>query len=250
MRHQKETHQEKAVLSSRSTTLSSSDFLPAIIHELKNPLNAILGFSQLLSCEIKNNNSAEECADYAKEISTAAIELNELINDLLDVGAANSGKFSVDVSKKISIQDVIRRSIRLNYDYAAARSIVIKSEISDNIGLINLDAKRMKQIITNLISNAVKYSPHKTEINITAEVKAKNLVITIRDKGFGMNESQVKTAFVKYKTINNPNSGKVDSFGLGLPITKQLVELQHGTIKINSQPNKGTEVVLLFPYKM
>lgn len=250
MKHHKETQHVQIVSAAKSPPLSSSDFLPAIIHELKNPLNAILGFSQLLHCEIKNKNSAEECADYANEITIAAKELNELIHDLLDVGAANSGIFSADISKKISIQDVIRRSIKLNYDYAAARSIVIKSKVSNDIGLVNLDAKRMKQIITNLISNAVKYSPHKTEIEVKAQITDQKLEITISDQGFGMTESQVKTAFVKYKTIQNPNSGKVDSFGLGLPITKHLVELQKGTIGVESEPNKGTKIKLSFPVQM
>ncbi len=238
---------------SSATTISASDFLPAIVHELKNPLNAILGFSQILSCEVAKLQNSENCVDYSKEISIAASELNDLINDLLDVAAAKSGQLSVDLSKKISLPDIIRRSVRLNYDYAAKRNIVIKTEISPEINLVQLDAKRMKQILSNLISNSIKYSPNNTEVKISAykifdEIKnRKYLEIKVRDQGFGMTESQIKTAFVKYKTINNPNRGKVDSFGLGLPITKQLVEAQKGKINIISQPQKGSEISLRFP---
>lgn len=258
-----------------SNLFKFSDFLPAIIHELRNPLNAILSFSELLKFEIERSrtrqtsfsvkeNELANYNDYASEISTAATELNELINDLLDVSAINSGNFSVDVSKKINLADVIRRSIRLNYDYASMRNIVIKQHIDENLGLLNLDAKRMKQIITNLISNAIKYSPEKTEIKISASKKIRSaksvnsvresseeyVEISVCDQGFGMTEAQIQTAFIKYKTIPNPNSGKVDSFGLGLPITKQLVEAQNGKILVKSQVGKGSEFILHFPYLM
>ena len=113
-----------------------------------------------------------------------------------------------------------------------------------------LEAKRIKQVLTNLISNAIKYSPENTEVKISAKFKDKFLEISIKDQGFGMTAQQVQTAFVKYKTITNPNTGIVDYFGLGLPITKQLAELQNGTIEVKSQPDQGTEVRLFFPRKM
>ena len=119
----------------------------------------------------------------------------------------------------------------------------------------------MKQIVTNLISNAIKYSSENTEIKISARcaevalgdlygAQNKFLEISITDHGFGMTPDQIQTAFQKYQTIQNSNSGIVDSFGLGLPITKQLVELQNGTIDMISEVGKGTEVKLKFPYPM
>ena len=122
-----------------------------------------------------------------------------------------------------------------------------------------------RQILVNLISNAIKYSPKNTEIKISAKqvttggsavpgdtsVTNNNfLQIIVSDQGFGMTDPQLENAFQKYQTIQNPNSGKVDSFGLGLPIVKQLVELQRGTIEIESELNKGTAIKLKFPYLM
>ena len=177
----------------------------AIIHELKTPLNAIVGFSQILREEVRKPNFIEECEDCTQEIINAANEMDNLIHDLLDVG-------------------------------------------------IKLDEKRMKQILTNLISNAAKYSPPRTKIKIVARKFSENkkdfLQIIIVDQGFGMTKEQIKTAFQKYKTIQNPNSEKVDSFGMGLPIVKQLVELQSGTIEMISEVGKGTEIKLRFPYLM
>ena len=240
--------------SSESFYNSSQDFLPSITHELKTPISAIIGLANILQEEILNPQSRKECLEYIDDIRRTAYEMNDLVHDLLDVGAAASGNLSVDLSKEIDVLDAIKRSVKLNHDYALRREVTLKTEIIGNIKAIRLDAKRMKQILTNLISNAIKYSPKHTEIKISARtvfnLHYKFLEITIADQGFGMTAKQVQTAFVKYKTIQNPNSEKVDSFGLGLPITKQLVELQKGTIEIESEPNKGTEVTLFFRYGM
>jgi signal transduction histidine kinase len=185
---------------------------------------------------------------YIKEIKQTVFEMNELVHDLLDVGVINSGNFAVDMSKKINVCDLMTRAVKLNYDYALRRNISLKTEITKDINPINLDSKRLKQILTNLISNSIKYSPKNTEVKISAEIiKEKFLEIKIIDQGFGMTESEIEIAFQKYQTINNPNSGTVDSFGLGLPIVKQLTESMNGKIEMKSEVNVGTEVMLKFP---
>lgn len=241
-----------SVLQSQSISTSPAAYLSVISHELKTPLNAIIGFSELLK---HGKNSVAESEDYINEILQAANEMNELVDDLLDVSAVNSGNFSVEMNNYVQVREVVRRSIKLNYGYATNGNITICSEVFDDVSLIKLDEKRLKQILTNLVSNAVKYSPKNSKIKITAENISENqdklfLQITITDQGFGMTEEQVETAFQKYKTIQNPNSGKVDSFGLGLPIVKQLTESMNGTIEVKSEVNKGTEVKLKFPYLM
>ncbi len=261
---------------------SQNEFLSAISHELKTPLNAILGFCDILKEKIKDSNSASlsfssssnsststkpnfldpEFLDYIKEINHAALEMKELVLDLLDVGAIASGNFSVDLGSEIDICDIIKRAVRLNYDYALKRNVSLKIEIADDVKLIKLDAKRMKQILTNLISNAVKYSPQKSEVKIICKNIAPHplktafkpnpefLEISVIDQGFGMTKQQIEIAFQKYQTIQNPNSGSVDSFGLGLPITKQLIELQNGNLEVSSEVNKGTAMKMKFPYSL
>ena len=132
------------------------------------------------------------------------------------------------------------------------KSIIINTEISEDLLPINLDAKRMKQIFSNLISNAIKYSPEGTEINIYAKnivINQLNLLqVIVADNGFGMDRHKLRSVFKKYKTIENTNSEIVDSFGLGLSITKELVELQNGKILVNSTVDKGSEFILEFPY--
>lgn len=270
-----------------SASENSLEFLSSIVHELKTPISAIIGFSEVLEDEVKNPKFAEECAYYAREINSASVELLDIVHDLLDIGATNSGIFSVDLSRKIDVVDVVRRAIRLNWDYALKRNVSLDLEVDGQkvetkiipnsgeniISPIHLDAKRTKQILTNIISNAVKYSPEKTQVIIAVKVAKENadnsqentittaqtqpnttkkpaiLEIAIHDHGFGMSEEQLEKLFSKYQTFENPNSGKVDSTGLGLSITKQLVELQGGTIEINSKKGVGTQVVLKFTHQ-
>ena len=236
-----------------SDNLSSQrEFMGAIIHELKTPLNAIVGFSQILLEGVHKSNFVEECDDCTQEIIKAAREMDDLIHDLLDVGNQTLENFSADLTKSIDVKNVIERSVKLNYGYAMRSNIVIQSEVAGDVTMIKLDEKRMKQILTNLISNAAKYSSPRTSIKIIAkrilENESEFLQIIIVDQGFGMTKEQIITAFQKYKTIQNPNSGKVDSFGMGLPIVKQLVELQNGVIEVESEVGKGTKIKLIFPY--
>jgi signal transduction histidine kinase len=231
--------------------VAKNNFLPSLIHELKTPLNAIISYSEIMQQELSDENkkskNQESCKEYLEEISQAAITLNDLIHDLLDVSAIQSGNFSVDLSKEIDITNIIKSSVKLNYAYALKRQIKIEAKIS-KIKPIKLDSKRTKQIITNIISNSVKYSPDNTIISVEAYSCSDSVIVKIKDQGFGMSPEQVSKAFDKYQTFKNPNSKIVDSFGMGLSIVKELVDAQKGSIKIKSKLNQGTEVELKFHY--
>jgi len=251
------------ITQSGSKTDSSfvADFLPAVVHDLKTPLNAITVFADLLQEDISGGKvSQEELLDYVCEIKKAAVDMNELVHDLLDVNSVNSGNFAVDLSKKIVVGDAIRRAVRVNRDYGLRRGINIDLIVDPDVSEMKLDEKRIKQIVSNLVSNALKYSPSKTTVKVTCKNIAPHplvadrkpnpefLEIAVIDQGFGMSDSQLRDIFNKYQTFNNPNSGRVDSLGLGLAIVKQLVELQNGAIEIISNPNQGTTVKVRFPY--
>lgn len=235
-----------AVQPKSCTAFSPNEFLSAISHELKTPLNAIIGFSDVLREELGNGGSSAECLDYISEINRAAIEMNEVVSDLLDVGQVASGNFSVDLSCKINVADVVKRSVRLNYSYALRGNVSLKVEGLEKLSLVQLDEKRLKQILTNLVSNAIKFSSEGSEVKVVCKEEGDFLEISVIDQGFGMTTSQIETAFQKYQTFPNSNSGKVDSFGFGLPIVKHLVELLKGTIEVFSEINKGTEMRLRF----
>lgn len=240
-------------LPSKDNDFSPSDLVSAIVHELRTPISAIISFSEFLKDDLRNPRSAEECADYVQEINLVATEMDELINDILDVKSASiSNDFSINVSKDIDFCNIIKRSIKLNYDYSLKRRVSLKTQIDTGLKPIELDPKRIKQILTNLISNSIKYSPEGSEVmvsvaSVVMEGK-ESLEIVVADQGFGMTGSQIETAFEKYKVVENPNSGNVDSFGMGLPIVKKLVELQNGSIEIESEVCVGTRVIVRFSY--
>lgn len=237
--------------------LASSDFLLAIIHELKTPLSGIIGFCEIACDALAAGNEEElaslkkkhsELLEYLKYIAAAANDLDEIIHDLLEVGLAAVAGFSVDLSGETNLGEMLRRSARLNQDYAMKMGVILFVEISSEIEgkMFKLDSKRMKQILANLINNAVKYSPKGSEVKVSCKKVGEFLEILVADQGFGMSKDELKIAFEKYRTVKNPHSGMVDSFGLGLPIVKQLVEAQNGKIEIESEKGKGTKVKLIF----
>ena len=197
------------VKSSSSNTKNNNDFVKSIIHELKSPLHAISGLSKILQDEKGFKISPKERMEYLHNIDESVNDLNELVHDLLDVSVSGNEQtnFSIDLTNRVDIKEIVRRTIKLNKDYALQSYISIKSEILEDIDFINLDPKRTKQILNNLISNAVKYSPKRTEITVRVRRIVKNnnkyLEIEVSDEGFGMTEEQIETAFEKYKTIKN-----------------------------------------------
>lgn len=227
---------------------NKSEFLAGISHDIRNPLSAISSFSHMI-CEDKEATK-DEIMEWAQDIENCATEALQFINDLMDVNQVASGEFSIDLSKKINIVEVIQRSIRLNRDFSSRRKIQITENIQTDLPLIKLDARRMKQIMVNLISNSIKYSKEGAKIEIDAREISQNsrkkLQIIVQDYGFGMSEIDVKKALEKYGRIKNENSDKVDSFGLGLPLVKHLVEAQNGEMKIESVLGKGTKISLIF----
>lgn len=247
--------------------------------------------------------------EFISDINKTANDLLEFARDLMDVDQVESGDFSVNMNEEIDIIHVIKRAIKVNYDFSLRRRIAIEfdeketikeflgSEVVRNFDIsstplnlnastattpfpkIKLDQRRMKQILINLLSNSLKYSKEGTKIRINAvildlspskienlrsfnnsqelqqakvreggEKKRNILQITIKDQGFGMTEEEIELALQKHQKIENENSKKFDSFGLGLPMVKRLVELQKGKLDIKSEAGNGSEFILRFPF--
>lgn len=226
--------------------INRSDFLAAICHDLKTPISAIIGLSQAIKDGQLDEESIKESID---DINYAALEMLDLVHDLLDAKQVQSGDFSIN-KHEVSIEALVRRVISLNSNYAARRKIRIVNATNENIGTIHSDSKRLKQVLTNLISNAIKYSKENTCITIYAKKFQENgaefLEIIVSDQGLGMTEWQISIALQKYHIIENDNSSAVDSFGLGLPIVKKLVESLGGEMEITSKLHEGTDVRLVF----
>ena len=227
---------------------NQTEFLASVAHELRNSIGAIISLSDFIKSEFYGKISNPEYVAIGGDIHAIADDIIEFTSDLIDTNQSSFGEFSIDTTREINLSEIVQRSVRISADYAAKRKIILKTEIAQDLKPINLDAKRLKQILTNLISNSVKYSRNGSEVKVIVKNKKDSLQIIVSDQGFGMTADQIQLSFQKYQTINNPNKGKVDSFGLGLPIVKQLVEKMHGVIEMKSEVNKGTETIITFPY--
>ncbi len=228
---------------------NKSEFLSAISHDIRNPLSAIISFTQMLQ-----DNEVDNFEEILKEIENCSTDALEFINDLLDVTQASSGIFSVNLSQKIDANNIIKRSIRVNRDFANKKNIAIFNNCDEEIDEINLDPRRLKQILVNLINNSIKYSRQNTKIIVASESLIENgrkkLKIIIQDEGLGMSEDELEKSMKKFGLAReNGAYEKIDSFGIGLSLVRQLVELQNGVIEIKSKPGFGTIATIIFSYK-
>jgi len=248
-----------------------SEFLAQSVHEFKNFVFGIQGCAEIIKSDLKNLIHKIESGstwdqpkhlhelkidfELSLDIIDSAYELTDFINDLIDLHQAESGEFKINKSSNpTDIDNILKQSVKLMQKRAKKSNILILTKIEENLYQpLHLDQRRIKQVVINLISNAVKYSPQETIIEISAktindekEIKPKRVEIIFRDHGFGMTKEEIEIALQKYKTIENANSGKVDSIGLGLPIVKYLVEKQGGTLEIKSEKNLGTTIRVVF----
>lgn len=226
---------------------SKDKILANISHELKNPISAIRNVVYFLKDNLENNNK-KDYIEYLDDIEECSNETLVLIEDLLDISHLNSGKLNVDLSKKIDLPEVIKRTISTIKNLYLQYDITFSTTIAEDIPLLYLDNRRLKQILVNLISNSIKYSKDKINVTILLnyDKSSKTVEIIISDNGIGMSCHEIEHALEEYQTIKHNNSKNIDAFGIGLPLVKYLVEKQNGNIHINSVKNFGTDVILKF----
>lgn len=242
---------------------TKSEFLSQSIHEFRNFIFGIHGCAEIIKNDLKilistftkdgmlhNKRDLHELEtdfNLSEEIIEATNNLGDFINDLTDLNSAESGDFKIIKSPKPThIEHIIKQSVKLMQKKAKNYDITLVAKIEDHLHkLVNVDPKRIKQIITNLISHAIKHSSPDTVVEIFARNIADKVEIRIQDQGLGMNEREIKAALKKHHTIKT-NSKKLDSVGLELPILKYLVEAQGGVFEIKSERGIGTEVKIIF----
>jgi len=215
---------------------AKSEFLSSMSHELRTPLNAIIGFSQLLEMDAADDDTRSNI----NEISKAGSHLLELINDILDLSAIESGKLVLS-TEEVSLSDIFTECLTLITPLADKRGIKIgKPSQQCSECYVLADYMRLKQVLLNLLSNAVKYNRDNGNIIISGDMLPENKIrISVMDTGMGMYSSQLEQLF---KEFNRVGAEKTDTegTGIGLVITKKLIELMGGAIGVTSQPGKGS----------
>ena len=231
----------------QKANMAKSEFLSRMSHELRTPLNAILGYSELLLTDTK----AELTADQRYQIEVthrSGIHLLNLINEVLDLSSIESGKITIK-HEEVCLQNVITETFSLLEPTAAINniSIINNTQLTDDI-YITTEYQRLKQILLNLMSNAVKYNREKGSVTLSIEyLSDTTLKLIIQDTGIGIAPEQLEKVFTPFNRLQEYNS-RVDGTGIGLTITKSLVELMGGEIGIQSALAEGSTFWVTLPY--
>lgn len=247
---QQEANIELSAAKQRAENESSekSEFLANISHELRTPLNAIIGFSEIMITESMGKIGNSQYKDYINDINNSGKHLLSVINDILDFSKAQAEKLKID-TVEVDLTKVSTSSMRFVKPRADEAKVNLVTDVPNDRIIIVADAKRLKQALLNLLSNSVKFTPAGGSVTLSIKFsKNKKLVkLLVEDTGIGIAEEDIPKALSSFGQVDNKHSRKYEGTGLGLPLTKKLVELMKGRFDITSKPGKGTKVTLTFP---
>jgi two-component system cell cycle sensor histidine kinase PleC len=226
---------------------TKSRFLATMSHELRTPLNAVIGFSDVLRGELLGPIGTAKYRDYASHIHDSAIHLLNVLSDILDMSKVEAGKISL-TETALEVDAVVREVVTLFEQEAGFAKVALTSRLPESLPPLLADQRYLRQMLINLLSNALKFTPAGGTIEIAVALDAaSDLAITVADSGVGMTADQLEIALAPFGQIDSPLMRKYQGTGLGLPIVKSLIELHGGRLVIASAPGEGTRVSLMFP---
>jgi len=226
---------------------SKSEFLANMSHELRTPLNAINGFSDIMKKEMFGPLGDPRYKEYVNDILFSGQHLLSLINDILDMSKIEAGKMTLN-TEALQMSDMISQVIRIVRGRADENrlKLVYEDQIMPEI---EADPRAVKQILLNLATNAIKFTPEGGVVTIAVEAKSAGLIIRVSDTGIGISEEDIERLAQPFEQIDSQHSRKHEGTGLGLALSKSLVELHGGNFKIQSVVGQGTTVIFTLPNK-
>jgi PAS domain S-box-containing protein len=225
-----------------------SSFLASMSHELRTPLNAIIGFTDMIRTEVFGPVSPPKYADYVRMIGDSGEHLLSLINDVLDLSKIEAGgmKLTVEV---LSAHETCQQATSLMHELAAARRVKLSGAVEDGCAILHGDERAVKQILLNMMSNAIKFTDAGGSVRLDIAAKEEDAVLTVTDSGIGMTAAELNAAIEPYGQVDSRLARKTVGTGLGLPLVKRLAELHGGKFLISSTKGVGTNVTVLLPWK-
>src|SRR5262245_18733397 len=221
-----------------------SEFLANMSHELRTPLNAIIGFSEVLS-ERMFGELNEKQDEYLKDIYSSGQHLLSLINDILDLSKIEAGRMELEVTE-FSLPVAIDDALILVRERASRRGIKLGSAIDDRVGMIRGDERKVMQVLLNLLSNALKFTPEGGRIDVRAAMNDGMPEISITDTGVGIAPEDQEAIFEECRQVGTADK-KVEGTGLGLALSRKFIELHGGRIWVQSEPGKGSTFSFTLP---
>jgi two-component system, cell cycle sensor histidine kinase PleC len=232
-----------AVEASKAKTL----FLGNLSHELRTPLNAIIGFSEMIQSELFGPTGNPKYIEYADDIKKSGVHLLQLINGLLDVSRIESGHLTLCL-EDLDLARTIRDCLHMLEAKAKERQVILSDDIINNLPFLCGDQIRMKQILINLIDNAIKFTPAGGTVGVSASVLPDAATrITVADTGIGIAPDDLTMVCKTYQQAKNSFTRAHEGAGLGLPLAKALTEHHGGKLEIASELGRGTIVTVTFP---
>jgi len=220
-----------------------SEFLANMSHELRTPLNAIIGFSQVLREQMFGELNDKQ-TEYLDDILGSGQHLLTLINDILDLAKVEAGRMEIQPTLFV-LPEVLRSSVAMVRERATRQDIELTTEIDDSVGEIDADERKLKQILFNLLSNAVKFTPDGGLVTLAARSIDGGVEISVSDTGVGISADEQTRIFEEFYQVG---SGKTqEGTGLGLALSRRLVELHHGQLSVESSPGLGSTFTFTLP---
>ncbi len=235
-----EQSESAAILASQA----KSEFLANMSHELRTPLNAIIGFSEMMNAGYfgpMNSKQKERMSD----ITLCGNHLLHLINDILEFSKGEAGRLEL-IEEKVSVRSITEETLRIMQEKIKSKHIIAKVEMADDMPLLFADKRKLKQVLINLISNAIKFTPPRGTITVSADcTEERAMKIQIIDTGIGIAEDDISTALAVFGQVHRSQSH--EGTGLGLPLCRMFTELHSGKLSLSSILGEGTTVELYFP---
>jgi PAS domain S-box-containing protein len=226
---------------------TKSEFLTRVSHEVRTPLNAIIGFSELMAEERFGPIGNQRYLDYAKDIHRSGRHVLDLVNDLLDISKIEAGEQEMNF-EAVALNEALAESVALMQPQANRERVIIRSSFASTLPDVVADLRSIKQIALNLLSNAVRYTGAGGQVIVSTAYELNGeVVVRVRDTGAGMRQQEIDQAMKPFKQLSTVRRGRGDGTGLGLPLTKAMVEGNRAKFEISSTPGQGTLIEIKFP---
>jgi len=222
-----------------------SEFLANMSHELRTPLNAIIGFSEVLIERMFGELNARQ-DDYLKDIHSSGKHLLSLINDILDLSKIEAGRMELDLGT-FDAAAAVGNAMTLVRERAQRHGIALSLEAGTRVGEIHADERKFKQILLNLLTNAVKFTPDGGRIVVRARGVDEGIEVAVSDTGIGISKSDQAVVFDEFRQVGRHYTNKQEGTGLGLALTKRFVELHGGVLRLDSEPGQGSTFTFTLP---
>lgn len=226
---------------------AKTEFLAAMSHELRTPLNAIIGFSEMFTGEIFGPLGNQKYDEYAANICSSGSHLLSVITDILDISRIERGQLDLN-EEEVLLATIISSSVTLVRERAENNKLSLDINVEDSDTIIKVDERRMKQILVNLLSNAIKFTPKGGTVTLHTKINDDgSLRISIADDGIGMSSEAVAIAVTNFGQVDSSLARKYEGTGLGLPLSRAMVEMHGGRLSIESAEGDGTTVQIILP---